>query len=407
MDIICSSCGEPNSETGRFCIKCGTQLVSSEFLPTAPAVPNRRHFPIAWACAAGLLMILCILCLGGLWFFRSQLGLEKYIPWLPFTKDKALIVYVTDRDGNQEIYVMKTDGSDPINLTQEEGEDWEPVWSPNGQKILFQSDRDGNTEVYVMNVDGNHLINLSNDKGDDLFPAWSPDGRYVTFTSNREGNNDIFRVEADGTELINLTNDPADDMSAVWSPDGDYIAFISFRDERTSLYRMKIDGKDPLWLTEKDTIAFWPSWSPDGRRIAFQGVTYDENNTQLSEIYVLDTRCFERADTCPGDITQLTQTGLMNWVFDWSADGEQIVYLSAKDQIFDVYVIDVDGKNRVQLDTIDWNYWDVDWSPDGKKFVCASDQDDQNDLYMQDVNGTNVVRLTNDEAIERYPKWSP
>ena len=48
---------------------------------------------------------------------------------------------------------MDADGTNPTNLTQNAGDDWAPVWSPDGQHIAFASNRDGNTEVYVVAVD--------------------------------------------------------------------------------------------------------------------------------------------------------------------------------------------------------------------------------------------------------------
>ena len=50
--------------------------------------------------------------------------------------------------------------------------DWHPTWSPDGKKIAFVSERDGNKEIYVMNADGTHQINLNNNPCDDRDPDW-------------------------------------------------------------------------------------------------------------------------------------------------------------------------------------------------------------------------------------------
>ena len=71
------------------------------------------------------------------------------------------ITFISDRDGNAEIYVMNADGSGQTNLTDNAGEDWVPAWSPDGGRIAFQSDRDGNAEIYVMNADGSGQTNLT------------------------------------------------------------------------------------------------------------------------------------------------------------------------------------------------------------------------------------------------------
>ncbi|HDR3891062.1 TPA: PD40 domain-containing protein, partial [Bacillus cereus] len=64
------------------------------------------------------------------------------------------IAFVSNRDANPEIYVMNPDGSNQTRLTNNPAGDFEPSWSPDGQKITFTSNRDGNPEIYVMNADG-------------------------------------------------------------------------------------------------------------------------------------------------------------------------------------------------------------------------------------------------------------
>ena len=59
-----------------------------------------------------------------------------------------------------------------------------PVWSPDGSKVAFISTRDGNDEIYVMRADGTEQTNLSNNPGHDSLPAWSPDGEFIAFISS-------------------------------------------------------------------------------------------------------------------------------------------------------------------------------------------------------------------------------
>ena len=90
------------------------------------------------------------------------------------------------------------------------GKNYEPVWSPDGERIAFVSSRDDNFEIYVMNADGSEPANLTNNSADDYSPAWSPDGKYIAFVSkrdgNRDGNREIYVMKADGSEPTNLTS---------------------------------------------------------------------------------------------------------------------------------------------------------------------------------------------------------
>jgi Tol biopolymer transport system component len=79
-----------------------------------------------------------------------------------FRQAMGQIAFVSDRDGNQEIWVMNADGTNLRNITNHRAHDWMPTWSPDGTRIAFVSDRDGNWEIYVMNADGTNLRRLTN-----------------------------------------------------------------------------------------------------------------------------------------------------------------------------------------------------------------------------------------------------
>jgi type II secretory pathway pseudopilin PulG len=122
------------------------------------------------------------------------------------------IAFISDRDGNDEIYVMNADGSGVTRLTNNPAYDGWPAWSPDGRRIAFASNRDGNPEIYVMNADGSGVTRLTNNPADDWAPSWSPDGRRIIFVSNRDGNYEIYVMNSDGSGVTRLTNNPARDV---------------------------------------------------------------------------------------------------------------------------------------------------------------------------------------------------
>jgi dipeptidyl aminopeptidase/acylaminoacyl peptidase len=111
---------------------------------------------------------------------------------------------------------MNADGSNPVNLTHHESNDYWPAWSPDGTKIAFTSNRDGNNEIYVMNADGSNPVNLTRNESNDYWPAWSPDGTKIAFASLRSGNNDIYIMNADGSNVFQLTTRGG--TEPVWRP---------------------------------------------------------------------------------------------------------------------------------------------------------------------------------------------
>ena len=109
-------------------------------------------------------------------------------------------------------------------------EDRGPFWSPDGSRIAFTSQRDRNDEIYVMDADGSNQRRLTNDPAQEWWSSWSPDGSRIAFVSNRDGNNEIYVMDADGSNQQRLTNNPAGDSIPSWSADGSRITFQSDRD---------------------------------------------------------------------------------------------------------------------------------------------------------------------------------
>ena len=225
-------------------------------------------------------------------------------PLMAVVDAQAQIAFVSQRDGNPEIYVMDVDGKNQRRLTNHPDNDVSPSWSPDGKRIVFFSNRDGHVhvihglpayEIYVMDADGGNPQNLTNNPFDDRNPSWAPDGKRIVFQSNRDKDNpqnyEIYVMDADGGNQQNLTENPNEDQYPSWSPDGKRIVFSSAREGHfigefgitDEIYVMDVDGGNQQRLTENRVYDEWPSWSPDGKRIAFYSCR-DGN----AEIYVMD-----------------------------------------------------------------------------------------------------------------------
>ena len=274
------------------------------------------------------------------------------------------IAFVTDRDGNDEIYVMNADGSGQTRLTNNAADDRGPAASSNGAKIAFSSTRDGNSEIYVMNADGSGLTRLTNNSATDDAPAWSPDGTKIAFDSDRNGTTEVYVMNADGSGQTRLTNN--DDFDPAWSPNGTKIAFASFRDgSNADIYVMNANGSSQTRVTSLGLGCCFgdddPNWSPDGSKIAF-----DSNRDSIlgdREIYVVNAGG-------PGLDAGLTR--VTNNIGDdaepaWSPDGTKIAF-DSQGQIF---VMNPDGSGQTPR-TSSGHSADPDWAPRGKADVVVS-----------------------------------
>ncbi len=262
--------------------------------------------------------------------------------------------------------------------------------APATGKIAFRSERDGNNEIYIMNADGSELTNLTNNPAWDAGPNWSPDGAQIAFLSDRDGNNEIYVMNADGSGLARLTTEGA--IWSAWSPDGSRIAFASVRDGNSEVYVMNADGSEVTRLTDNPAIDGQPAWSPDGSRIAFFS-DRDGNN----EIYVMN------ADG--SGVTRLTDNPADDLVPFWSPDGAQIAFRSRRDGDVEIYVMNADGSDPTRLSI--GGAFATSWSPGGSHIAFTSDRDGNFEIYVMNADGTGVTRLTDNPAFDLNPAWSP
>jgi Tol biopolymer transport system component len=264
---------------------------------------------------------------------------------LPLNK----IAFVSNRDGNYEIYIMNADGSGQTRLTNTPAEDRYPSWSPDGRRIAFASDRDGNMEIYVMNADGSGQTRLTNTPAYDGDPTWSPDGTRIAFASTQDVRSDIWVMNADGSNQVKLREFG---VNPAWSPDGSQIAALFRFGSFMHLGVMPADGSaEPQPLLQLQ-ISNWPAWSPDGSRIAFESTESPDN----SEILIIN------------------------------ADGSNLVNLTRTPNIVEVHPT---------------------WSPDGTRIAFMSWRDDNGEVYVMNADGSGQTNLTNNPAWEGYPSWSP
>lgn len=180
-----------------------------------------------------------------------------------FSPDGQLIVYMSERDENRDLYIMDLEGNEVDKITSHAANDYEPDWSPDGEQIVFTSRRSGGSELYVMDTQGQAVTRITNDPGLDWRPAWSPDGEWIAFESWRNGNGDIFIMRPDGSDLRQLTDSAAEDGHPDWSSDGRYIVFHSQRTGNYQLFILEVEHPENVWHLETGSVrSLLPVWAP-------------------------------------------------------------------------------------------------------------------------------------------------
>lgn len=206
-----------------------------------------------------------------------------------FSPDGKRIIYVYDQlqgtDGKLRINTCLSDGSDDQTLIPHKAFEESPRFSPDGQLVLWVSTRGKNPDLYTVTADGKNEKRLTSDPAYDLHPAWRPDGKQIAFASGRSGRQKIHLVNADGEKTIRLTDGEFLDAWPTWRPDGKQIAFVSNRSGNYDLFLMDADGKNVRPLTHHSAQDTSPAWSPDGKKIAFVSSRHGG-----SDIYVIDVK---------------------------------------------------------------------------------------------------------------------
>lgn len=321
--------------------------------------------------------------------------------------DLSTLLFTTDQDGNKEIYSMLSDGSAQARLTKHQAVDSFAKWSPDRKKIVFESRRDGNNEIYVMDSDGSNPINLSNNAANDGSAVWSPDGNQITFVSNREGNDDIFIMNADGSGQTQITHHADTDHQPAWSPDGKRLAFSSGRDRNVWTIWVKDLPSDTLTqITEAPLSTFSPAWSPDGTEIAFVA-SFSTDPEPPSEL---------RKTKSDGSTTQHTvlASNVSNlyapvWSTIESASvPSRILYVGFIQDIgtSDIYVVNADGSNNINLTHNDYSEGGPVWGPLEYYVAFVSMRHGNPEIYrIKAADGSEPIRLTNNDALDMTLDW--
>ena len=219
----------------------------------------------------------------------------------------------------------------------------------------------------------------------------------IAFISHRSGAKEVWVMDYDGQNQKELTHLGTISLAPRWSPDDSRIAFTCFAGTfQICMYSMEL-GRKVAFAHYAGTNAS-PSWSPDGTRLAFMSSARGAPNIYL-------------ADSASGtNLTRITMGGGPDAQPVWNRKtGQQIVYVSGRAGLPQLYVMNADGTSSEKIDLPDMGYVvDPDWSPNGQLLAFSWQRPDGNyDIYVMDIVSHKLMQLTRDSARNEKPSWAP
>src|SRR5829696_5489799 len=197
-----------------------------------------------------------------------------------------------------------------------------------------------NGEIYTIKVGGGAKTNVTNNNRDDEDSSYSPDGKRIAYTHWDGHDLEIYTINTNGTATFQVTNNGTNEFDPSYSPDGKKIVFSGEESNfwplftyAVEIYTIGIHGKNRVQLTNNATYDYFPDYSPDGRRIAYSG-----SGKKHSGIYTISAR--------GGDKTKVAEGGDDP---DYSPDGRKIVYYTGNDLHGKIYTINVGGGGKSKV----------------------------------------------------------
>ena len=203
--------------------------------------------------------------------------------WTFVTRDGKTLLFNNALVGSRNLWTMPTDGSSkPRQITSMAGDAiMHSSLSPDAAQVAFASSATGNSDVWVQNVDGSDLRQLTNDAPAEAWPVWSPDGQWIMFASLREGAWETRRIRPTGGPAEKVVDGffrgdwvPKSDGSGTW---------IVTSMEGGGLRLLDGERRTVVWQDRQPGNAL-PIFSPDGQSVS---IAYRESRDR-DAIWVYD-----------------------------------------------------------------------------------------------------------------------
>lgn len=262
-------------------------------------------------------------------------------------------------------------------------------------QIVFVNDTTGNKEIYIIDYDGYNLKQLTNDKSINIYPRVSPDGQKIVYTTYKYRNPDLYLMDIDGKNKQALSTFQGLNVTANWSPDGEYLILTLTKAKHSpNMYIMDIATRNLKRITYGESVDIAGYFSPNGREIVFIS-----NRIGIPQVYIA---------TIDGSSIRRFPTERYSSSPIWSPKGDKIVFTMQGDNgMFDIYLYDIQKGEYYRLTQDVGSNENPYFSPDGRFIVFSSNRNSRWELYTMFLDGSNQRRVADIKGNSYTPCWTP
>ena len=309
------------------------------------------------------------------------------------------VVFISDRDGNNDVFVMNLNGEFQTNLTKNNNPNSYPSFSDDGKCILFMSRIEDQFDILIMNNDGSELKSITETTFNEVAPIFYHNSNRIIYNSDENSVWQLFSINIDGSEKELLTSSNDNYYYPTISPDEQRIAYQSDCEGNRELFIMDIDGTNKIKLTNTDHIEQSPVFYPNGQKLLY--------NAKINNIDYIYSMNIDGTDiqNLTADIT----VGCYLPVF--TADEQHIVFLVDRRQtlnggVLELYIMDIDGGNKRALVEKSGSCWSPEVVSNSATVIFQNDLDGDYEICTIDLSSNHKTVLTSNSSHDGYPKYN-
>ena len=203
---------------------------------------------------------------------------QQFVPFLSgisageldYSRDGKWITYVSYPDDT--LWRSRADGTDRLQLTYPPVAAGLPRWSPDGTQIAYLDVRPGQPwKIFIVPSEGGSPREVVSETRSQADPVWSPDGNTLIFGQDPSGGECVIRAINLTTHEVSVIPGSQGLFSARWSPDGRYLAAMNSQSTKLLLY----DFKTQKWSDWTSELIGFPNWSRDGTYLYYDSTFTD------------------------------------------------------------------------------------------------------------------------------------